>query len=154
MKDHSFSIKISDLLNNPWTKDTVSFTDKFSTSLPQLVDKGITATINLMWLSSEEIDLEFLDVLATFQTSCDSCWQQCRHTVKIKETYAKWAFSEDLQREDIIMITERTKSMDVENFLVETITLASPVVISCKECSKKLEWISDDYTEENKVIWK
>lgn len=154
MKDTSFSIKIADLLSNPGTKDRVSFIDKFSTSLPQLVDRWITVTIDLLWLSNEEVNLVFTKLLATFQTECDICWQQCRHTVKIDSMEAKGAFTEDLQKEDIIIIQQRTWMMDLENFFIQTLSVSKPVVISCKTCWKKQEDIPDDMQEYTKVIWK
>lgn len=151
MKDYDFTLKISDLLNAPWTIDTLVLSNKFSTFLPHLVDKWISTTIEMTWLSNEEVSLVFNWIFATLSSSCDRCWQECRHTVKIKQSQCKWVIWEENQKEDTIAINNRTKTVSIENYLVEIINVALPVVILCKDCQKKEIEINDENTDINPI---
>lgn len=141
MKDYSFKIKVADILQDSSHNDSIQLVNKFSTDLPQLIDPWISANIFLQGMDHQTLLLQVDEVVAPISVACDVCGEIYTDQIAVSDLEVKCFFGdkdEELIEEfdDIILWDDRTKTVDVENFLVESISLSFPVVNCCEKCQK------------------
>ena len=143
MKDYNFKIKAADILQDSSLHDSVKFEWKFSTLLPQLTEPWVSASITIQWLDNRTILLTFEDIVAYTTAECDICWEEFIQEHRLERLEAKCFFDDDVMTQefdDVIQWDTRTKTIDVENFLIESLRLSLPVVNVCTNCQKKTKW--------------
>ncbi len=95
MKDKNFSIKISDLLNQSWSVDEISFENKFSEQLPNLTDDGISWSFVIQSLNDSDIIWTLKNLKCNINDICDSCQKEFVRDVNIHEYIAKFSIQAD-----------------------------------------------------------
>lgn len=137
MANKSYTLKVSDILHNTWVKDTIKFTNKFSTLLPQIIDPWMSCNLTLISLSSNQLMIEVSDIKVPLELDCDYCWEQFTKTVTLDPLTTKASIEEIENEEFEIVIDEKTLQLNVEKRLLESIILALPVAKICEKCEQK-----------------
>lgn len=145
MQDHNFKVKIADLLKDSSYTDTIQFTNKFSTLLPQS-QQGINATITFHGGDDKTIFFCIEDADVSFATSCDRCGKDVDKKLFIEEVEGKWYV--DLISDDddgsTISINSKDGLIDIEDFLIHSLILTDDISTLCEDCKKKAESEDDD----------
>ncbi len=149
-----YIIKVSDILHNLWVKDTLKFSNKFSTFLPQIQDPWMSFTVLLIWLSDDQLIVEITDINAPLKQTCDYCGKDYIYTFtnKIIQTKAYLWEKDDDQFE--LEIDKKNKTINLEKWLCDNIQIEIPVVNMCKKCQKKWREETEELPKYNSVIWK
>ncbi len=137
MQDRDFSIQIGDFLTKKSNSDTILFSDKFSTMLPQL-SNWISCSIHINSGDEKTVLLTFSDVTRKETRDCDVCWAETELSWYINEILIKWYkdYDETRLKEDEISFSSRNEKVDVENILYELITSKEPVRHTCTKCGQ------------------
>ena len=162
MKNYNFKIPVADILQESSTHDNIQFVEKFSTLLPQLIDPGISADIDLQGMDKSSLLITIKNAQACCSSLCDICWKNTKYTIYIENKYIKCFFEKKykdiLNDEEVLYIDPSRKVVNLENFLVQSFLLADDIVHMCTDCEKQKETISDendDFNKSyNKIIWK
>lgn len=151
MKDKSFVIKVSDLIKEWWKKDTVHFENVFTEHIPNIIDKWISGDIELRSINKDSIYANLEHVFCTLEYTCDSCEEKFEKELLVDHYTARFVAGENNQKaeqetsdEEIFLIDSKNETIDIQDMLVQSILLESPVINRCPECSKKIESMSDD----------
>lgn len=149
MKDYKFSIKVSDLLKHSWTRDTIQLHNKFSTILPQVTDEWISANVELLWLDEKTLLLTILKANATIINTCDRCWKEYKETLSINNIEVKCFLEEERPYtystdDDILLITKKDETINLEEVIVESLVLQRTVKSLCSECQVMSTWYDED----------
>ncbi len=154
------SIKVSDLLLNPGSRDTVSIVDLMLDGVPHLRPEWISAILHL-----ESIDNS--SIIATLEgLSCDiddvsdvSAEAYVRHVWV--DTY-KWLFVlseshlQDQWADPIFPISEKNETIDISDFVSQSILLQEPLVKRTpqEELEIQKEDVIEDYSiDEDEDVW-
>ncbi len=138
MQDHNFKVKIADLLKDSSHTDTIQFTDKFSTLLPQ-TQEGIQALISFHGGDNKTIFFLIEEASVLFTASCDRCGKEVKKELYIEDVDGKGYV--DLISEDddwaTISINSKDGMMDIEDFLIQSLLLTDDISTVCEDCQKK-----------------
>lgn len=151
-----FTVKVWDILHNLWTKDTVSFVNKFSTKLPHLWKKGLSFDVQLQSLSDEQLQLSIPKVTIPLSLQCDYCGKGFEDVYYSKRLTTK-AVKESLLDKNMwyeISIDEKNHIIDIEQWLVESIVVTFPVSNMCKTCKEKPTNEGGDIPDNINITWK
>ncbi len=145
MKDSNFSIKIHDFLSKTSLEDTVYFSNKFSTNLPQLQD-WISCEIFIQAGDDKTLFMTITNISVSQENACDVCSKTYSATTDIDELYLKFYADtdEELLKENEINFSSKAWYIDLHDILVHEILLAQDVKNSCKTCQKNTEWLIDE----------
>lgn len=138
MKDYVFKINIGDILQKSSRNDTILFSEKFSTFLPQLIDPGISCTIHIQWMDRHSLLLVISNPQASVSYACDKCLKEFTHILSFpkKEVtclFEEWSWEKE---DDILYIHQKEKVIDIEHYLVESFLLEEEVIHLCENCEK------------------
>jgi hypothetical protein len=153
MKDYNFNYKVSDILRHPETPETIQFSNKFSTLIPQCSDEGISGTIFIQGLNEEQLIIDIKELCCILDSSCDRCWKDLS-----VELWASWlSYSADFPRkkkkrweevvEPDIYIDEKNLAIDLEQIITTDLLLSQSLVNLCLECQKTVETLSEEELE-------
>lgn len=156
MKDFNFTVKVSDLLRSPGSKDTVYFSNKFSTHIPMLIDTGITSTIHLQWLNKEEIMVVCEHTRCEILVECDKCWTQFTKVLEAPSTTSKVSMRTRTspEQEEDISIDPKTETIDMEQYITNTLLLSLAVVNLCTQCEQHQVWDDEQIESWNAIVRK
>ncbi len=152
IQDKVFKIKIADLLNETWREDQIVFEHKFSDQLPNLDDEGVAGTFTIQSLDNSSLLGTLSDVTARFHETCDSCGTTFLRSVEVPSYVARFVFEDDVSKkkeeqeseEVLFYIDPKAETINIEDMVVQAIVLNDPFVKRCKDCTKRLESITDD----------
>jgi hypothetical protein len=161
MRDTNFTIKITDLLKNTWSKDTLILQEKFSPDI-EVTDAWISATVQLMWLNDMSILITLSNIGATIKKVCDRCGKIYEEAVFVDEVVLKGVVpsgEEDLidEENEHCLIDTNDGSIDLHDAIVHTLKFCDHVVNNCPECAEivaSLEEENDDEIGSWPIIWK
>lgn len=154
MKNTWYTIKVWDILHNLWVKDTLIFSNKFSTYIPQLVAPWMSFKATLQSLSDEQLLIYLQDISVPVETHCDHCWkgfQRIYSFDRIETKAVLWTIDSD---EYEIEIDNKNKTIDIEKWLWEYITVSLPVVKMCNNCWKLWIQKEEEIPETNNIVRK
>ena len=154
MKDSNFSIKIHDFLSKTTLEDTVYFSNKFSTNLPQLQD-WLSCTIFIQSGDDKTLFMTITDIVSSQQKECDVCGESVVSSTIIDELYLKFYADtdEELLRENEINFSSKAWYIDLEDILVHEIILAQDLKNSCITCSKLPPKDSSEDIDTTSIQW-
>jgi len=150
VKDRNFGIKISDLLNETWKIDEISFQNKFIDQLPNLGKEWISWKFTMQSLNDSSLLGKLTDIICQLEEICDSCWTCYIRDVNIPEYVARFVSSDELEKEkekseeDVFSIDPKNETIDIVDMVLQSIVLNEPFVKHCKACQKKIDDSSDD----------
>lgn len=151
MKNYNFKIPVADILKESSIKDTILFTEKFSTLLPQLIDPGISIEMEIQWMDKTSLLITIKKGLAPCAYPCDRCWTTTTKDISLEEKQVKCFFEDTknhtIEDDDIIYIDKNKKIVDLEIFLTQSFLLTDDLVHLCKNCAK--EKTDDDSENED-----
>lgn len=155
MNDSNFTIKIHDFLSKKTLSDVVVFSNKFSTSLPQ-VPEWISCNVLIQAWDEKSFFITVQDLQYTIQTSCDVCEDKVTREKKPNDIFLKFFADcdEELLKENEYSFTWWEWYVDIEQILIQEIVLDQDISHMCKACSKDLESKNDEIVHENSIIWK
>lgn len=159
MRNYNFKIPVADVLKESSTHDTIQFTEKFSTLLPQLIDPGISATIEIQGMDKSSLLITINKARASCLSDCDVCGKAQKYNIEFQNKEIKCFFEkespESVHDDDIVYIDPSHKVVDLEQFLVESFLLSDEVVHVCTNCEQKRKMISEDNDESHAtIVWK
>lgn len=150
IQDHNFKVKIADLLKDSSHTDTIQFTDKFSTLLPQ-TQEGIKALISFHGGDDKTIFFLIEEASVKFTALCDRCGKEVKKELSIEDIDGKWYI--DLLPEDddgsTIWIDSKDGIMDLEDFLVHSLLLTDDISTLCEDCQKKADNEDNELDDSN-----
>lgn len=151
MKDKSFLIKISDLLNETGKSDEIAFDHKEVEQLPNVTDEGIAGTLTLQSVGTDSLLGTLHDVTCRIEDPCDSCGKNYSREVNIPEYTARFVIKGSLTKEEeeaaeeaILFINEKDDTIDISDMVYQAILLNDPFVKRCPACEKKIAAAEDD----------
>lgn len=152
MKDSNFSIKIHDFLSKTTLEDTIYFSNKFSTNLPQLQD-WISCEIFIQAWDDKTLFMTISNISISQKVECDVCAETYTSQTLIEELYLKFYADtdEELLKENEINFSSKSWYIDLHDILVHEIMLAQNVKNSCKTCQKKWSLISDETINQSDI---
>lgn len=154
MKDHSFIIKIADLINQPWKKDEMIFEKKFTDQLLNLDQDWLSWNVLLQSLDKNSILVSLTWVKCVLDDNCDICQKSYKRIVIWEPYTAKFILPEhykddDSSAEEIFPIDHKDENIDIEDMVVQCIVLQEPIVRRCEHCEKKM--VKSDSIQEDDV---
>lgn len=155
MKDYWFKIKVSDLINNVWTKDIIKFKNKFTTQIKNLSKSWISWEIFIQSLDEKTIQAWLKNIITSINDICDICWQKFERNININKAECKFTSDKNISDEDF-NIDIKNDTINIEDFIVQTIYLFDPVIKKCWKCKSKNNNKKDDYDEDfvhNEIKW-
>lgn len=137
MKDTNFSIKVNDFLAWNAFADSIEFSDKFSTSLPQL-HTWVACTISIKNGDDKTVFLDIYNTSYELQNHCDVCGQGYIQTKNIEHLFLKCYadYDENLLEEDELSFDSKYATIDLEDVLVQEIQLRDEIKKMCKTCEE------------------
>ena len=155
MKDFWFSLKVSDLLQTSWTKDTTVFQHKFSTIIPWLdKKKWISVTVWLESMNKEDVLIPLTDATCFVQRICDRFANEFLLPLSYNDITIEASVWVSEWEDDILKIDPRTELLDLERVVCEYFLLNEPLKILCVSCIKKdLDDESEEQRESIKNQW-
>ncbi len=152
MKDSNFSIKIHDFLSKKTLSDTVVFTNKFSTLLPQLKN-GLSCEILIQAGDEKTFMMTIKNLRYSTTSMCDFCWEECEIDNIHDEIFLKFFgdCDEELLRENEIGFSLSDGDIDIQELLSQEIFLESDIQTLCTSCSKNAENKSPETEEGNSI---
>jgi len=144
MKDYSWNIKISDLLNNPWETDEIEFKEKYLKNI-EIQKPWISWKIFLQWLNYNEILIKLKDLNFSIEYECDKCLEKYKETFNIKlEENIKFVNPEEIKIEwkiydDIFPINIKNKTINIKNLIEILVENKEPIVKDCWKHKNKEE---------------
>ena len=160
MNKRPFVVKVSDLLSDVWTSDTISFSWKSSTQLPDIDDQWICGELTLTSINSDAIQVRIETLSAWAQEMCDYCGIIFHYTKQTDEWTTKFInplFHDDPTEkihDENFHVDLKNGSIDLEDFIVQSINLATPVTYTCSWCVDRPNDGEDIPTdEESSTTW-
>ena len=159
MANSQFIIKVSDLLHTPGSKDAILLESKESSLLPYPSPSGISAEIEMTGMNDVQLIVEWRDIEATLELSCSRCGEVFQKDFVVAEAETKWLVVKKKDPDiwldpDIIPIDPKHYSMDLEQWLVDTILLSMDVQQLCEDCQNKQIDEYEDESDSAPIIWK
>jgi hypothetical protein len=153
MKNYNFTYKVSDILRHPEHPETIQFSNKFSTLIPQCSDEWISGTIFIQGLNEEQLQVDIKQLSCRLDSSCDRCGKSLNI-----ELGASWlTYSADFPRkkkkrgeevvEPDIYIDEKNLLIDLEQIITTDLLLSQSLVNLCLDCQKTVEILPEDDLE-------
>ena len=137
MQDTDFSLKVTDFIAGKSFEDSVKFSNKFSTSLPQL-NNGVSCDIDIQWWWDKTILLTIRNLAYSQEHTCDVCTERFEETktpedffIKCYADYNQW-----LLKEDEIIFDSKHWVIDLEDLFVQEILLDGSIKNVCKNCQQ------------------
>ena len=143
MKDYSWNIKISDLLNNPWETDEIKFKEKYLKNI-EIQKPWISWEIFLQWLNHNEILVKLNNIKFTIKYICDKCLQEYPKNYHLEnEETVKFVNPQEIKIEEkiydnIFPIDIKNQIINIENIIEILVKNEEPIVKNCWK-HKKLE---------------
>jgi len=147
MKQYIWSIKVGDLLRNPWATDVVHFENQYIRDMETLREPGISWTIELLSLNSTSIQVTLSNIRCSVNDISDISWHEFIRDVVIESYEAIFCIPNEKQDideiyesyEDVYEIQLRDFSVDVSLCLDNAIKSQEPVV-KIKNDESLWEW--------------
>ena len=161
MQQYGFVIKVSDLLHNPWSSDIVNFSGKKTTQLSGLSNDGISWKVRLRSLNDSDISVVIEELNLELNLDCDRCWVQYKKNINLEEIDGKFTTNiDDWYHEDYVYpINVKDLNIDIEDFIVHSVSLEQDIVNYCENCQKIIDQLSEDedidlYENDEKNFWR
>lgn len=161
LKDTNFDIKIADLLKKVGKTDTVHFQNKRSDQLKNLNDEGISGTISLQSLNDNAVYTTLDQVNCSIKDICDTCQNEYTRKVHGEWYPAKFVDAEELAEmqekkleddEELFAMEPQGDIINIENMVVQAISLQEPFVKRCPDCEKKYQETDDENLDDYENI--
>ncbi len=155
---NSFTIKVSDLLRNPWQTDSIEFEHTHTEKVKNLDSEWISGVIQLQSINDSTVWVILENIQCKINDTCDMCLNNYLRKVKNEEYKAKFEIPNDnysqensddffnIHEEEIFPLNPKTESIDVEDMIVQAIGLETPFTKKCPQCEDKET--QDDNDEE------
>lgn len=156
------SIKVSDLLLNPGSRDTVSIVDLMLDSIPHLRSEGISTILHLQSIDNSSIIATLEGLSCDIDDVSDLSGEPYVRHVWVDEYKGLFVLSEsrlqDQWADPIFPISEKNETIDIGDFLYQGILLQEPLVKRTPEeelLAQKEELIEEDYVidDEADIGW-
>lgn len=155
MKDKSFVIKVSDLIQEWGRKDTVHFEHKFTEQIPNTSKVWISGDIELRSINKDSIYANLEHVNCVLEETCDNCENNFEREVLVDHYTARFVAGEKNQKEEqetsdeeVFLIDTKNETIDIQDMLVQSILLENPIINRCPDCNKKIINLPDEDDEE------
>ncbi len=151
MKDYSWNIKVSDLLNNPWESDIVKFKEKY---IDNVEEPWISWEIFLQWLNHYEVLIELKNLEFSNKFICDKCLKEYVENLNIKEEKnIKFVNTEEIILEENIHdntfpMDSKNKSINIKNLIEILVKNKEPIIKDCWKHKNKEETYNKKNQEE------
>lgn len=149
MKDQSFEIKVSDLLNQV-AVDEISFENKRTNLIPNLTKDWISGKVRLSWIDDENVFVEIEELHCSLDEVCDYCTENFVRNIDVKWYSARFTLNKkekDYANDEVLFfIDEKNVTINIEEMVYQAISLETPFVIYCQKCNDNhnLENADDD----------
>ena len=151
MKDQSFVIKVSDLLDHIAT-DEIVFENKKTSLIPNLSDKWLSWKVKLSWIDEENVLVEIEDLHWELIETCDYCTNLFNKEIDIHWYSSRFTMNKeekDYANDEVLFFIDKLKyTIDIEEMVYQAIMIETPFVKYCPECAKNHEILKEDDTEE------
>ena len=155
MKDTHFKIVIGDILRDSSIKDVIHFKEKFSSLFPQVVEPGIEVKLVVQWMDHSTLLLMFEYIQAKITCVCDKCGIDFTHTIRIENKQVKCFFDgkkEVEEEEDVLSFASGDTTIDIEEYIVQSLQLEDNYVHVCTTCQKNDSVWNEDILEKKVSI--
>jgi uncharacterized metal-binding protein YceD (DUF177 family) len=147
MTEHTFSIKIADLLNHLGS-DTIEFSEIKTPLLPNLTVEGLKGTLYLHSVDGKSVLVRVESLEVASQEICESCGAAFVRPLHIQEYTAKFTLDvdeeQDSAEEVLLPIDRKNATITIEEMLYQAVKLQDPFVMRCAAC----ETVDNDEEEE------
>lgn len=156
MDEYWFKIKVSDLLLNPWSKDKLSFEKKIIKEIDWLDENWISWEVFLQSLDKNTIYVEIKKLKASLKDICDICDSEFERKIFVNNIQTKFIHKDKLTNPDEkihdeeFVINQKDETIDLGEFIFQTIVEQSPIVKKCNICQNKE---LNEYNDENEITW-
>lgn len=160
MKDYSFKINVWDLVKKPWSKDCISFKNKFHKEINNITDKWIEWEVEIQSLNKDSVLINILKLNLEINKLCDICDEKMIDKLIIKNFNAKFLkkneFTEKEENNDEnFFFNEKDSNIDLNDLIYQIIQWENKIINICNNCKKKENNIEEDnQLLENKIVWK
>lgn len=152
------TVKVSDLLRSPWTRDTIFFENKNIEIGFSLVSEGITGEIILLALNNNALEVTLQNIECKVVDISDISWEEFVRDIYI-DTYAAlfelphinkkwkddWESEYENSYEDIYNINEKDLTINLEEFIANAIKSQEPLVKRSYDETLLDWWEIDEY---------
>ncbi len=142
MKDQSFEIKVSDLLNHI-ANDEIIFDKKFTNLIPNLSDDWISWKVKLSWIDDENVLVELEYLHCELNEVCDCCTNSFKRNVDVYWYSSRFTMNKeerDYANDEVLFFIDKVKyTINIEELVYQAIQLESPFVLYCPDCAKNHE---------------
>lgn len=156
MKDQSFEIKVSDLLNQV-AVDAIDFEHKETDLIPNLANDWISGKIRLSWIDDENVLVEIEELHCALNEICDYCTEEFVRNIDVKWYSARFTLNreeKDYANDEVLFfIDEKNATINIEEMVYQAISLETPFVKYCPKCSKSHENLGDSEEVEGGDEW-
>lgn len=133
MHNSSFVIKVADLLRNPGKLDFIVVDNLWTDKLDGLNDEGISLKIALQWVSDWSVKVTIEEAKAIIRDVCDLSWEEYDRIVSLSDRSSSYSQSvgmsvDDKVYDDEFPFASEHETIDLEDFIVQSIQLEKPLV--------------------------
>lgn len=161
METKWIKIKVSDILQNPWSTDTIKFEKRKIKQLPNTTKNWISWTLQILWMDEKSLLATLEDVKTSLLQKCEVSWKEFVQDIDVKKYEMKFLMPWlDLPYEEftdeIGYINEKDMTIDIQEMLYQSIILNIPTIIKSPEAEQlkpTLDDNSEDSEPQNKVRW-
>jgi len=154
MKDYWWKIKVSDILNEPWTTDYIKFDNKFlKTNDIILTKEWIKWEVFLQWLNHNEILVKINNIDFNINYVCDKCWKKYIKIFNLKEQEEVRFVNENNLKikekihDEIFPIDVKNQNIDIEELIEIVVKNQEPIIKDCWKCKNKVLWETSESWE-------
>ncbi len=132
MEQFAFRIKVSDILLSPGKEETMKLENKKTTQIKNLHESWVNWDVLIRWLDEKTVLVE-LNITAYLDEICEVSGNDYVQEIKVESYQSKFSLPEEniidlIQEGDMWEISERDKTIDIEEMVVNSILLNKPTV--------------------------
>ena len=156
MKDYRWKIKVADLLNNPWSSDTIKFEKKYlKDEFAQVEPPWISGEITLQSISHDEIIVKIKNLKFVMNYECDKCGEKYTTNFSINSDEEIRFVNEEVYPieekiyDTVFPIDMKNQVINLEPLIEIIVKNQEPVVKDCWNHQHKEETDDEIFQEEN-----
>lgn len=150
MKDQSFVIKVSDLLDHI-AVDEVTFENKKTLLIPNLSDEWLSWKVKLSWIDEENVLVEIENLHGELIETCDYCTASFTKEVDIHWYSSRFTLNKEEKEyanDEVLFFIDKVKyTINIEEMVYQAIMIETPFVKYCPECAKTHENLAEENIE-------
>lgn len=144
-----FIIKVGDLLRNPGTLDTISIDNFLLPDVTGLTSEWVTGILTLQGVTDGSVKVNIKELHAWVDDICDISGEEYKRQVEVRNFDTRFSAQEDIGDDrvydELFPLNAQSESINIYDFLVQSIKLQEPLV-HIKPGNEKLldEYETDD----------